>query len=234
MAALYVSEVLVKVKSLVKIISHVDGGFHLTFFRPIFSLFYAAMNKDHALAVANRFVLEQLQFSGKDWIQSSSKNENRINCPEGCIKLPEDIWCCKLSDTICDLQANIEFDNTDNFLKKCSANEQKKLQILKAVESGKYDGFHHVPDRLLCVSCADKKSKKESFKYHYPWEFAEIDVSICSSYEETLAEFQNSGIPERYVNSPICSQCCYELAVKIRPELKDSFHVIESNFNPRS
>lgn len=229
-----VEEVLMKVKSLVKIITHVDGGFHLTFFNPPFSLFYAAMNKEHALAVANRFVSDQLRVMGKDWIASWSKKDNSINCPEGCINLPEDVWNCKLSGNVCDLQANIELDNTKNFLEKCTANEHKKLQILNTIETGKYDGFHHVPGRLLCISCKDKKNKKESFKYHYPWEFAELNVSICSSYEETLTELKDLGISELNASSPICSQCCYDLATRIHPDLKSSLQIIESNFNPRS
>ncbi|WP_415776213.1 hypothetical protein ACMYQ1_08950 [Shewanella oncorhynchi] len=223
-----------KVKSLVKVISHYDGGFHLTFFRPTFSIFYAAMNHKHSLEVAKRFISEQLAMVGKAWIQSHSKKNNWINCPEGCIKLPEDTWYCKLSNDICKLQACIKLDHTDDFFENCNATEEKKTQILKTVKLGNYDGFHHVTARQLCVSCADKKEIKEYFKYHYPWEFAEIDVAICGSYNDVMIELYKTDIPQRYIRSPLCAQCCYDLAIKLRPELKDSLYVIESNFHYRS
>ncbi|EIV8497295.1 hypothetical protein ABMY21_20980 [Vibrio vulnificus] len=222
-----------KSKSLVKIIEHHDGGFHLTLFRPTFSLFYAGMSHEHTLAVATRFLNDQIQYQAIPHIESWSSQGDRINCPEGCVSLPADIWKCKLTDSICILQSSINLNDKDDFLELCHAQDARKEQIWNTVEKGKYKGFHHVPGRQLCICCEFKDKKKESFRYHYPWEFAELDVAICSTYEDTYRELEQQNIPVNYVLSPVCAECCYELAVKLRPELKSSLQVIETNFDPR-
>ncbi|EJG1014306.1 hypothetical protein OMR72_004614 [Vibrio parahaemolyticus] len=222
-----------KSKSLIKVIQHHDGGFHLTFFRPTFSLFYAGMNYEHTISVARRFLEDQIRYEAIPYIDSWSSQGKKVNCPEGCISLPADIWSCKLTDSMCSLQSSIDLDDKDEFIELCHAPKLKKEQIWNTVEQGKYKGFHHVPGRSLCICCEFKGKKKESFKYHYPWEFAELDVAILSSYEDTYRELQEREIPVNYVLSPICSECCYELAVKLRPDLKNSLQVIEINFDPR-
>lgn len=58
-----------KVRSLIKIIESVDGGVHLTFFRPSLSLPYAARDKEHAIEVARRFCLETIDREGRPWVE---------------------------------------------------------------------------------------------------------------------------------------------------------------------
>ena len=106
-----------QVKALVKIINPREGGFHITFFRPVFSLFYAGINKEHTLSIASEFLIKQIESTGQDWIDSWSKSDSTINCPEGAIKLPADIWCCKLSKKECNLQASINLNNKKSFYK---------------------------------------------------------------------------------------------------------------------
>ncbi len=222
-----------KSKSLVKIIEHNDGGFHLTFFRPLLSLFYAGMSREHSLAVATRFIGDVIKYEATPYVDFWSSNEEQTNCPEGCISLPADIWKCKLTNEVCALQSSIDKCNKMNFIELCHAPELKKEQIWETIKDGKYQGFHHVPGRNLCICCDIKDKKKESFKYHYPWEFAELDVAICSTYENTYKELERNNLPIHYVMSPLCAECCYELAVKLHPELKNSLSVIELNFYPR-
>lgn len=58
-----------KIRSLIKVIESVDGGIHLTFFRPSLSLRYAARDKEHAIEVARRFCLETIDREGRPWIE---------------------------------------------------------------------------------------------------------------------------------------------------------------------
>ncbi len=225
-----------KVKSLVKIIKVSNGGIHITFFRPTFSLPYAAKNMEHATEVAHKLCSDNIDYEGRPWINSWSKEKDnkKINCPEGYIKLPIDLWCCKLSKEMCSLQANIPLDNKDQFLDGCHANEQRKEDIFNTVSNGKYDGFHHVPGRYLCVACENKKKKTNSFSYHYPWEFAELDIALGKSYEETRVILTKKSLPSTYVSCPLCASCCNEIATKIDPSLTAQLKVLEFDVNFRA
>ena len=174
-----------KVRSLVKVIKGLDGGIHLTFFRPTFSLPYAAPNMDYAIEVARKICSDTIDFEGRPWIDYWKGSNGNINCPEGAVKLPIDMWHCKLTGEVCYLQANIKIDDKQGFLNGCHAESDRKEKIFSTIENEKYDGFHHVPGRRLCVACEHKGGKKESFYYHYHWEFAELDTAIGHSYEET-------------------------------------------------
>ncbi|MEH6577699.1 MAG: hypothetical protein V7731_11550 [Amphritea sp.] len=115
-----------KLKSLVKVIEGIDGGIHLSFFRPSFSLPYAAKNVDHAIEVARKICTDTIDVEGRPWIDYWKGSEGNINCPEGAIKLPIDMWCCKLTGEICSLQANIRINDKQTFLNGCHAQDSRK------------------------------------------------------------------------------------------------------------
>ena len=216
-----------KVRSLVKIIESEDGGIHLTFFRPSLSLPYAARNKDHAIEVARRFCLETIDRDGRPWIEFWKGRGEGVTCPEGFVKLPIDLWCCKLTGEPCSLQASVNPEDEAGFRHGCHADSDKQDKILKTIRAGKYDGFHHVPGRYLCVACEEKGEKKESFNYHFPWEFAELDVAIGQTYEETLVSLVKNGKPRNYVMCPLCASCCYEEAIRFDSGLGEQLKVLE-------
>lgn len=216
-----------KVRSLIKIIEGIDGGIHLTFFRPSLSLLYAARDKDHAIEVARRFCLETIEIQGCPWVEFWKGREENVNCPEGFVKLPLDMWCCKITGEACSLQASINPEDESGFRRGCHADSDKQDKILKTIRTGKYDGFHHVPGRSLCVACEEKKGKKESFYYHYPWEFAELDVAIGETYEEAIRLLSRSGVSQSYVMCPLCASCCYEEAIRLNPDLDGQLKVLE-------
>jgi hypothetical protein len=224
----------VKVKSLAKIVNGPDGGVHLSFFRPTLSLIYAARNEEHAREVAEKFCRDTALREGRPWVAYWSGEGDNINCPEGAIKLPIDLWCCKLSGEVCQLQANISLSDEASFLKGCEASDRKKEEILRTVRSGRYDGFHHVPGRYLCVSCEAKGGKKESFFYHYPWELAELDLALGESFEATHEDLIRRGWPTTLVACPLCASCCYELATTLKPELRASLVLIELDVDLRA
>ncbi|QSB01428.1 hypothetical protein JWZ98_00180 [Methylomonas sp. EFPC1] len=224
-----------KVQALVKITSSSDGGTHLTFFRPGLSLPYAALERKHALGVAQKFCSDVAHAQGKDWVAFWSRPDGQVNCPEGAIDLPSDVWVCKLSGNMCHLQAAISTERKAEFFTKCHAPHSKKEAIFKIVESGRYRGFHHVPGRYLCVACEAKGGKKESFFYHYPWEFAELDVALHWSYEEALPRLSAANIPVNRVMCPLCASCCRDLAVQLNPNLAHDLVVVyvEVDLRPR-
>lgn len=223
-----------KVKSLAKIVRGRDGGVHLSFFRPTLSLPYAARDAEHAKEVAQQFCRDTAFREGKPWIAYWSSQGNNVNCPEGWIKLPIDLWCCKISKQPCLLQANISLDDEESFLNGCHAPDDKKKAILKTVQSGRYEGFHHVPGRYLCVACEAKGGKKETFFYHYPWEFAELDLALGESYEATRRNLVKGGWPTAFVSCPICAPCCYELATTMQPDLERVLILLEFDIDFRA
>ncbi|WP_305947136.1 hypothetical protein [Vreelandella aquamarina] len=150
-----------------------------------------------------------------------------VNCPEGFVKLPIDIWCCKLTGEACSIQASVNPEDEPGFRHGCHADSDKQDKILKTIRTGKYDGFHHVPGRSLCIACEEKGGKKESFYYHFPWEFAELDVAIGQTYEETIGLLAKNGISLSYVMCPLCASCCYEEAVRFDPGLHGQLKVLE-------
>jgi ferredoxin len=225
----------VKVQALVKITSSSDGGTHLTFFRPGLSLPYAARDREHAIEVAQKFCSDFAHAQGKEWVAFWSSPDGQVNCPEGAIELPSDVWVCKLSGKMCELQAAVSIKNKAEFFGKCHAAPPQKEAIFKLVESGKYRGFHHVPGRNICVACEAKGRKKESFFYHYPWEFAELDAALHWSYEEALHLISAAKIPVNRVMCPLCASCCRELAIQLNPELAHDLVVVrvEVDLRPR-
>lgn len=221
-----------KTRSLVKLVTADSGAIHLTFFRPAFSLPWAAPSLDYAINVAKEICLKTIEIEGKPWVQHWSSPDGQPNCPEGAIELPSDIWMCKLSGKICIIQATVSVDRK-KFFEGCHAPRKKKEQIHDLVSNGKYLGFHHVPGRYLCVGCESKGGKKESYFYHYPWEFAELDVALLMSHEELYALLMERNYSHIYVTCPICASCCKEMAERIDPLAARGLHVLEFEVNMR-
>ncbi|WP_033535550.1 hypothetical protein [Bordetella trematum] len=222
-----------KTQALVKIISAKDGGTHLTFFRPCFSLLYAARDRHHAVEIAEQFCRDYANDQGRDWVAFWANPDGSVNCPEGAIQLPSDVWVCKLSGNLCELQAAVSTDDESSFFETCHAPPAKKAEIFKTVQSEKYLGFHHIPGRNLCVACEAKGGKKESFFYHYPWEFAELDVALHSTYEATLQHLESNGIPPNRVMCPLCASCCRELAFQLDSSLAEDLVVLRLDVDLR-
>lgn len=222
-----------KVQSLVKITTSGDGGTHLTFFRPPLSLPYAARNRTHALEIARKFCSDVALFEGRELVARWSSSGGQTNCPEGAVRLPADVWVCKLSGRMCPLQASISLDREPEFFMTCHAPTKKKEQIFGLLQSGRYLGFHHVPGRYLCVACEAKGGKKRSYFYHYPFELAELDVALHLSYEDALAIVSTAQIPRSRVMSPLCASCCRETAIKLKPALTEDLVVMELDVDLR-
>jgi hypothetical protein len=151
---------------------------------------------------------------------------NIINCPEGKILLPVDIWKCKLNDETCPTQAQVFLDNEDEFRKKCTADERKKEQILNLIKENVYDGFHHLPGRLKCVLCRGK----ESLKYHYPWEINYLHQYIEIFDTGLRLKFLRSGIALEAYSCGLCPTCFVDVISILNLTIIGTFEVIYLDF----
>lgn len=181
---------------------------------------------------------QYLSIFAKQWIEAMkhSGNQEIPNCPEGAIKLPSDVWICKLTKEPCPIQAMVFTKDKDLFMENCQAHSPRKEQIFDTVANGKYDGFHHVPGRYLCVEC-DNEPKKTTLKYHYPWEMTHIED--CVPFPSTLTRPQfrvllkKKGLNPYAANNALCALHCQELAQNLNPQVAAGMSVFETNFNLR-
>jgi hypothetical protein len=125
------------------------------------------------LDTEGRAYLQQWQYAG----------EATPNCPEGAVKLPIDLWVCKLVQDRCPIQAQVFIGNPDQFFRHCLAPEARKRHIFDTVSQRRYDGFHHIVGRYLCPYC-EAENKKASFRYHYPWELACLETYSSFVFEK--------------------------------------------------
>lgn len=136
-----------------------------------------------------------------------------LNCPHGMIKLPIDLWYCRLFNQACPVQASINTQNWEQFHGQCLAAPDRQGGIRQAIESGKYTGFHHMPGRYLCPTC---KSRKDSWRaYHYPWELQPLSLFVPYDEETLRLEIIRCNIPGAAQFSYLCEKCLNEILAKL-------------------
>ena len=176
-------------------------------------------------------VQKNIALQARAWLKRAKQpGPDIMNCPEGAIRLPIDLWACKLTKEICPIQAQVFLDDRDRFVRHCQAPKERKEQIFDSVADGAYDGFHHVAHRYLCPSC-EHEGKKMSFRYHYPWELTLLGAYYPFVYERdwphVRAKLRNRTRGLTLVSSPLCATHCKELAEQIDPVLAAELMVIE-------
>lgn len=165
------------------------------------------------------------------WLQEWRGAEKSPNCPEGAIRLPIDLWVCKLTDDLCPLQAQVLVNEREEFIRHCVAPPTRKEEILRTVALGKYDGFHHVPGRFLYPAC-EQEAKKGSFKYHYPWELTFLET-CCPSFllerdwPELLRRLDRKNISLSMLSNALCAEHCRQLAAQVDPKVAAELSIIE-------
>lgn len=154
-----------------------------------------------------------------------------LNCPEGAIRLPVDLWYCKVAKRACPIQAQVAIHKPQQFLDGCLLQEDRKLSILRIVSDGSYLGFHHVRGRYLCPRCENERKGESGYSYHYPWELAHLeDYSGINAEEEMatiLPKLLQARLPRSSVQSALCARHCIELARALSPLLVENLHVLE-------
>jgi hypothetical protein len=184
-----------------------------------------------ALENLKTLVQRAVGIQGRAWIgQSAQPKLDVVNCPEGAIKLPIDLWVCKLTRDICPIQAQVFLNDRDLFIRHCQAPEERKDQIFASVSAGAYEGFHHVSGRYLCTSC-EHEGKKLTFQYHYPWELTHLCAYSPFEYEQdwptVRKKLKDKHFGHTLVSTALCAPHCKELAEQIDPVLAAELLVIE-------
>jgi len=188
-------------------------------------------SKDEALSKIEKEFKQFLTYEGSSYISRWKGNHVIVNCPEGQLLLPVDIWKCKLNGETCPTQAQVFLNQEDKFRYKCAANEKKKEQILSLIKAGNYDGFHHVIGREKCVLCPDGK---EYFKYHYPWEINGLYQYFDVLNDDFRVHFLKSGINLNAYSGGLCPLCFIDVISKLNLATGGIFEMINLDFYART
>ncbi|MFC1820231.1 hypothetical protein ACFLZG_03985 [Thermodesulfobacteriota bacterium] len=190
----------------------------------------AGISDADALDRLTTIVEAALAPQAKEWIKQWTGSQERPNCPEAAIKLPIDLWVCKLFGELCPIQGQVLLDEPRKFLRCCLAEPKRREQILDVVSSKKYSGFHHVPGRYLCVRC-EQEGRKISFRHHYPWELTNIEA--CSSFvmvrdwPGVMLRLRKKGMHMANVTTPLCAAHCIELVKELEPGIADQYRILK-------
>jgi hypothetical protein len=184
-------------------------------------------------ATLHNKVQDYLAAHGKAWLkhtQTAGSSDTPI-CPQGAIKLPIDLWICKLTKDPCPIQAQVLLKDRVRFFEGCTAPEEKKRQIFETVASGEYSGFHHVPGRYLCVRCSDEKGNQTPFSYYYPWELSSLDDFTPFNYRRDMPEvfrkLIHAGISRSAVTNALCATHSLEITRLLYPEVAAKLRILE-------
>jgi hypothetical protein len=169
---------------------------------------------------------------GRPWLEQwKHGGDVRVpNCPEGAVKLPIDLWTCKLEKKTCPIQAQIFLDDPDRFFRHCLAPRDRMQEIFDTVAAGKYDGFHHIPGRYLCVAC-QHDGRAAAFQYHYPWELTSVEAycqfELMRDWPRLRRQLLSKGWSMSEVSNALCAAHCRELAEKLDPAVAAELRVLE-------
>jgi hypothetical protein len=196
---------------------------------------------------------EFLDMDGIEYVSNFYGGDDWVNCPDGEVLLPIDIWHCKFSKKPCTLQARIYFDGHSRFLEKCSAPEKNKHGIYKAAIEGRYKGFHHLPGRHLCPMCEwvesanvkkpphgsdyyedEEESKVSPYWYHYRFQLTLLDSLLemvgIELNEELRIELLRLGLPGYVTYCGLCPTCMMLTVGRLDRKLAERLEIIEMEF----
>lgn len=188
-----------------------------------------ATSQDVAVEDLKAQVEEGLPIQARAWLRQFRGGEDAPNCPEGAIKLPIDLWVCKLVHQTCPIQAQVFIEEPERFFSGCLAPPERKKQIFDTVAQGKYDGFHHVPGRYLCVSC-EREGKKPSLRYHYPWELANLEAYypfVLGRDWPVVRRRLRNKITLSMVSTALCAYHCVQLLQQLDSAAAAELRVLE-------
>lgn len=216
-----------------------DGGEWVALAYQGDAVFCDARGCSETTAIENLKTLVQqaIAIQGQAWIEQCAQPEPDVmNCPEGAIKLPIDLWVCKMTKDICPLQAQVFLNDRDLFIRHCQAPEERNEEIFASASNGAYDGFHHVSGRYLCTSC-EHEGKKLSFQHHYPWELTHLGAYFRFEYKQdwpaVREKLKDKHFGHTLVSTALCATHCKELAEQIDPVLAAELFVIEFEVDRR-
>ncbi len=182
--------------------------------------------RDGAIEDLRKQLSQFLQSEGKYYLSTWKGTAEIVNCPEGFIELPIDLWKCKLSRKTCSIQAQVFITNKDTFLSECLAPEKRKIAMFETIKSCEYDGFHHMPGRYKCPLCKGKEGRR----YHYPWELTSLSEFFDLLNTEFRKKFLKTGIELATYGSTLCPEHLKEVVSKIDLDMEKQLEILELDF----
>lgn len=167
-----------------------------------------------------------IEIDVKKYISHWKGSGDTINCPEGFIELPIDLWKCKINKQLCPIQSQVYITDKEKFLVGCHAQKEKKEEIFNTIGNLKYGGFHHIPGRYLCRLC----SGKEYRRYHYPWELTSLDAFFDLLDTEFKVRFLKANIDLAVYSGSLCPSHLKEVVSKIDPDIEKDLEFLELDF----
>jgi hypothetical protein len=189
----------------------------------------AATTEDETIAALRHGIEEYLVTCAAPWLEKNQHagSADIPNCPEGKVKLPIDLWVCKVVRQTCPIQAQVFLGDPEQFFAGCIAPEKRKKEIFDTVASGKYKGFHHIRGKFLCVCCEDQRGSETHFTYHYPWELASIEHFAPFEAKRDMANVVRAGISQAAVTHPICARHALEVTQVLYPDIAPSLRILD-------
>ncbi len=185
-----------------------------------------SISKEKALIEINKELAHFIKNEADKYLSRWKRGQNVVNCPEGYVLLPLDIWKCKLDGETCPTQGQVFLDRQNEFKQHCRANEDKKEKILELIQKGDYDGFHHIIGRGICVLCKGK----EYFKYHYPWELNYLSDYMDIYDRDLRIKFIKSGINQSTYFSSLCPDCFIRVVSELEIDAAGAFERLDLDF----
>jgi len=146
----------------------------------------------------------------------------QLNCPEGKVELPIDIWYCKIIDKLCPIQAWIDTEHWEVFDEKCIAQEPRKSGVKRAITTEQYRGFHHILGQYLCPLCRPSRTGSHNRRYHYPWQLFLLRDYVPVADDDLNLELVRNGLSTAPLYSAICRTCLNEVLAKLAfPSLEE-------------
>lgn len=171
-----------------------------------------------------------LEIEGKKYLSSLKGNSEIVNCPEGFVDLPIDLWKCQINRQLCPTQSQVYITDKEKFLIGCNAPKERKEAIFNTSQNPEYWG-HHILGRYLCPLCSGEKELKEYFRYHYPWELTPIDEFFDLFDTEFRKTFLKAGIALAAYSSSLCPRHLKEVISKIDWDLGENLEILELNLS---
>jgi len=185
-----------------------------------------AQIRSEAITKIHELISVFIEGFGRRYIESCDSKNSRLNCPQGYLELPIDVWCCKNTKTPCPLQGLLDTSNSEKYFKLCLVSEETKNGIWNAIIRGKYKGFHHVPSRYRCGLC---DRPRIYYNYHYPWELTLLsdhcDIKSIWSDIKRAKELVFRGFSSVAVHTALCCGC-FQKASRFLPEINLSEYEI--------
>lgn len=139
-----------------------------------------------------------------------------INCPFGTIKLPIDLWYCKLTEKKCPIQAWVDPPEFVRFDEHCEADQHNKDGVKQVILSGEYRGEHHLAGRYLCATHKSRAVNRSYFNAHdlfWLGDYIDLDSS------DTRVKMIKSKVSITYASGHICKECLDKALRKLGVEV---------------